>query len=383
LIDIRYSAWARLRGNAKVMYDVIVVGGGPAGTSAAIMCARAKARVLLLERGRFPRHKVCGEFVSSESLDLLVDLLVPSRASLLAGAVRITSARVYLDGRILQAPVAPPAASVARLDLDAALWDSAEQCGVDNRQQVTVQEIAGSGPFIVRSSAGEFESRALINASGRWSNLNPPSQDTANSSTKWIGLKGHFSEPSPPASVDLYFFKGGYCGVQPVGVSSEPSGSGRVNACAMVRADVASTLAEVFRCAPALQKRSQRWKAMSDPVSTSPLVFREPQSRQGDVLMVGDAAAFVDPFVGDGISLALRSGTLAGQCLIPFFAGSISLAEAARDYCSFYGRRLAPVFRSSSKIRRMLTWPRAVRAPVLFFLAKTPAATRYLIRKTR
>ncbi len=102
-----------------------------------------------------------------------------------------------------------------------------------------------------------------------------------------------------------------------------------VNACAMVRADRASTLTEVFSCHPALQERSRRWKPLSDSVSTSPLVFRQPQPERDGILMAGDAAAFVDPFVGDGISLALRSGSLAGECLLPFFAGKLSLAEAA------------------------------------------------------
>jgi flavin-dependent dehydrogenase len=366
-----------------VMYDLIVVGGGPAGTSAAITCAGAGARVLLLERGRFPRHKVCGEFISAESLGLLSDLLASQHASLLADAVRIPCARVFLDSRILQAPVNPPAASVSRLDLDAALWDSAEQCVVECRQQSAVQGVEGRGPFVVTTSTEQFECRAMINASGRWSNLKPASADARNSRVKWVGLKGHFAESHPPDSVDLYFFDGGYCGVQPVNMLDGASESGRVNACAMVRADVASTLPEVFRCHHELHDRSRQWKPLSDPVSTSPLVFREPRPEKDGVLMVGDAAAFVDPFVGDGISLALRSGTLAGQCLIPFFAGSISLAEAARDYCAIYGERLAPVFRTSSKIRRMLSWPRSVRTPVLFFLAKTPALTRYLVRKTR
>jgi flavin-dependent dehydrogenase len=60
-----------------MLYDLIVVGGGPAGCATAISAARSGASVLLLERGRFPRHKVCGEFVSAESLELLNDLLSP------------------------------------------------------------------------------------------------------------------------------------------------------------------------------------------------------------------------------------------------------------------------------------------------------------------
>ena len=363
------------------MYDLIVIGGGPAGTSAAITCARSGGRVLLLERGRFPRHKVCGEFVSAESLELLVSLLDPKHLRLFSDSVRIPRSRVFLDGRRLHTPIDPAAASISRLDLDAALWDSAEHNGVDGRQQTAVQRISGNGPFTVESSIGKFEGRALINASGRWSKLNPGTADA--SSRKWLGLKGHFSESSPPASVDLYFFDGGYCGVQPVDISDGAERSGRVNACAMVRADMASTLAEVFVCHPALRERSRGWKPLSDPVSTSPLVFREPQPERDGILMAGDAAGFVDPFVGDGISLALRSGRLAGECLIPFFVGTVSLVEAARYYRATYEQRLTPVFRTSSKIRRMLSLPQGVRIPILRLLEKTPAITRYLVSKTR
>jgi len=142
-------------------------------------------------------------------------------------------------------------------------------------------------------------------------------------------------------------------------------------------------LSGVFLCHPALLERSRGWEPLSDPVSTSPLVFREPQPERDGVLMVGDAAAFVDPFVGDGISLALRSGSLAGDCLIPFFAGNISLADAARDYRLAYERRLTPVFRTSSKIRRMLSLPQIVRTPILRLLQKAPAITRYLVSRTR
>jgi len=362
------------------MYDLIVIGGGPAGTSAAITCARSGARVLLLERGRFPRQKVCGEFVSAESLGLLANLLAPKYATLLSDSVRISRARIFLDGRTLHAPVDPPAASISRLDLDTALWESAEDCGVDGRQKVAVQSISGTGPFQIQTSVGAFEGRALINASGRWSNLNsaPP-----HPGVKWLGLKGHFREHSASASVDLYFFEGGYCGVQPVALTDEFERSGRVNACAMVRADLAGTLPEVFLCHPALQARSRAWEPLSDGMSTSPLVFRQPEPERDGILLTGDAAAFVDPFVGDGISLALRSGRLAGECLVPFFADTISLPDAARDYRATYERQLSSVFRTSSTIRRMLGLPQPVRIPILRLLEKSPMFTRFLVSRTR
>src|SRR5438105_6718346 len=192
------------------MHDLIIIGGGPAGASAAITAARQGGNVLLLERGRFPRHKVCGEFVSAESLGLLFSLLHSEHSHLLHNAPRMPQLRVYLDGRILRSPVEPPAASISRLDLDAALWDSAVRSGVDARQNTAVQKIEGHGPFSITSSAGTFTSRAVIDCSGRWSNLRPaPRSDT---SPKFLGLKAHFAEASPSQTVDLYFFDGGYCG---------------------------------------------------------------------------------------------------------------------------------------------------------------------------
>src|SRR5438034_746717 len=116
------------------MYDLIVIGGGPAGTAAAITAARVGANVLLLERGRFPRHKVCGEFVSAESLSVLAELLSGDHTSLLADSLHIPRARVFIDGQVLEAPVDPPAVSIARIDLDAALWHAAELAGVELRR---------------------------------------------------------------------------------------------------------------------------------------------------------------------------------------------------------------------------------------------------------
>jgi len=363
-------------------YDLIIIGGGPAGTSAAITAARSGANVLLLERSRFPRHKVCGEFVSAESLDLLANLLNRDDSGLLQEAILISKARVFLDGRILRTTVSPAAASIARLDLDAALWRSAISTNVDTRQQVTVQQVTGIEPFRVTTTIGEFETRAVVNASGRWSNLNLPFIEET-PPEKWLGIKGHFTEPSGEPSVDLYFFDGGYCGVQPVRVRSQDLGMGRVNASAMVRADVGTTLEAIFLRHPALHERSKHWIAASDPVSTAPLIFRDPRPERDGMLMAGDAAGFVDPFVGDGISLALRSGSLAAQCLGKFFAGETSLPDATAQYRELYRQTLVPIFRASSKIRQLLRLPQMVRKPLLMLLESAPAITRFAVRKTR
>lgn len=361
-------------------FDLLVIGGGPAGCSAAIGAARAGASVLLLERGDFPRHKVCGEFVSAESLLLLSDLLGDEKR-ILTDALRISYAQIFLDHATVRAAIEPAAASIARYDLDEALWRAAAKAGVNIRDKFVVRAVEGDGPFYVSDGDQSFTSRAIINATGRWSFLtHPATRSRASSENRWIGIKAHFRETGSADSVDLYFFDGGYCGVQPV---STTDGYRIVNACAMVRADVASSLPEVFELHPALQSRSRNWKLMMNPVTTSPLVFHQPEPVRGNMLQAGDAATFVDPFIGDGISLALRSGSLAAQSLQSCWRAERPLHEAAADYARKYAQDLAPVFRASTALRVLLRVPRLIRRPVLAFLQHTPTITSQLVKLTR
>ena len=273
-----------------------------------------------------------------------------------------------------EATLAPPAASISRYELDHALWRLAGQAGADCRQQAEVRDINGSGPFNLLTPAGAFTARAAINASGRWSNLRRR-RLAHRPRHKWVGWKAHFREPALARSVDLYFFAEGYCGVQPLG-------NGCVNACAMVRAGSADSIAEVLALHRGLRERSLEWQQVSETMATSPLVFATPDAEEGGVLFAGDAAGFIDPFVGDGISLALRSGTMAASALAEVWAGKRSVAEAAAAYRSQYERELGPLFRNAGWLRQLTSVPRVLQRPVMTAL-RWPRVTRFLFGKTR
>jgi flavin-dependent dehydrogenase len=227
----------------------------------------------------------------------------------------------------------------------------------------------------VSTSAGIFDARAVVDASGRCSNLRQKRTGAAKPQ-KWLGLKAHYSAPEAgPPSVDLYFFRAGYCGVQ-------PSGGGQVNVCAMVRAGCARSLEEVFVLHPGLLARSQGWKQAMEPVRTFPLIFRSPVTARLHVLHAGDAAGFVDPFVGDGIAIALRTGALAAQALDAFLAGRATLEDAIQRYRHDYQRAIQPVFRSASLLRRLTALPAPLRKPIIRVL-QIPALGRLLVSKTR
>jgi menaquinone-9 beta-reductase len=277
--------------------------------------------------------------------------------------------------------VDPPAASLARFDMDAALWRAATAAGVETRTDTPVLGVTGLGPFAIRTTSGNITARAVIDTAGRWSTLTERPPQLA-STPKWIGLKAHFCEESPAPTTDLYFFEGGYCGMQAVPLGDEPATS-RIVVCSMVRADVATRLEEVFAAEPRLLERSRSWTRLSEPISTAPLLFRAPVPVRDGVLRAGDAAGFVDPFVGDGISLALRGGALATDSLLPFLRGETRLQEATATYVKAYDECIAPVFRASSFLRGMLALPFGVRQPLLRILETFPVLPRLMMNQTR
>jgi len=350
-------------------YDLIVAGGGPAGSAAAITAARSGARVLLLEKDRFPRHKVCGEFVSSESLRLLRALL---EGEPFGAAPRIKCARIFASPKCQAIPVSPPAQSIPRHDLDKALLGAAKNAGAEVREETAVRQVLPGKLFSVSIGNDTLKTRAVVNATGRWSHL---TRFKVSEKEKWIGIKAHFSEASPPDSVDLYFFQGGYCGVQPVSETA-------INACAMVRADTANSLEHVFAMHPALWRRSRDWEQQFPTVSTSALHFRPHRTEDRGMFLAGDSAGFIDPFAGDGISLALHSGTLAAESLLPFLGGDSSLAEAHQRYGTAYRKRLASALRNAARLRSLLSAPAWLRSGAMA-LAGTRILGSLLVRSTR
>ena len=390
-------------------YDLIVAGAGPAGSACAITAARGGARVLLLEKDKLPRHKVCGEFVSPESLHLLESLL-GEKFNSFDLKPQIGAARIFLGRKMISLPVSPPARSISRFELDKELLQTARSTGVDVKEQTTVrnvEQMAGNNRVSVETAlsprapdapgfgvagwstgapdapafgvAGRstvsnksFSARAIVNSAGRWSQLTQPAGVKGH---KWIGLKAHYREARPSPTVDLYFFEGGYCGVQPVGKDA-------VNACAMVRSDAAHSLEEVFSRQPELWQRSRSWEPLFPAITTSPLYFRPPQPERNGMLMAGDAAAFIDPFAGDGISLALHSGTVAAQSLLPHLQGKCSLSEAAQQYRAAYLKRFSPAFRNAARVRMMVSTPPAIRSVLISLVGLRPFA-KAIVRSTR
>jgi flavin-dependent dehydrogenase len=216
---------------------------------------------------------------------------------------------------------------------------------------------------VVATEDAKLRGKSVVNASGRWSELQPRTELPGK---RLLGLKQHFFEEDAPNLTDLYFFPGGYCGVQSVGAE-------KVNVCALVDASAANTLNTVFTRSKPLFERAIRWQPASESFATAPIFFAAPQPVTGDMINVGDAAAFIDPFLGDGISIALQTGVLAGECALE--------QDGQNTYQREYVRRVAPALRRAARLRQWLASPlawKAMRIPGVISLAAR--STRVAIR---
>jgi flavin-dependent dehydrogenase len=305
----------------KAATEVEVIGGGPAGSAAALAALAEGSAVRLYEKARFPRHKVCGEFLSPEIEPLLdaLGLLSQFRA---AGPVRITRAVLHLRGREKHFRLPEPAFSLSRAALDGLLLGEALRRGAQLSHERR-KPAAGAGA-------------ALVVAHGRAAPRRPGS--------RLFGFKAHFAAPDPRAfeeAVELYFFAGGYAGLSPVE-------HGTVNVCGLAPEE--SLRGAGFRpeglLPAALLARLAALERRFDWLLTGPLVFRNEFQSRADAYLAGDALGFVDPFTGSGILAALATGRPAGQ------AASRGLAfEEHHAQCR---RTLRRQYRVASALRGML-----------------------------
>lgn len=342
-------------------YDVAIAGGGPAGCAAGIELARSGRRVLLLEAGTYPRQKVCGEFVSGEALPVLRGLLRDRYTELVRHVPEITRAILYGEREAVNVALPAAARSISRYELDHQLWQAAIEAGAEAHQPMTVLAIHPiAGGHTIRTTHGAFEARRVIDATGRWSRLNAEPKRTSG----WIGIKAHMLGSATEGAVSLFFFDGGYCGVEAVG-------PGLVNVCAMVEARRAKTVEQVLRMHSRLQETSGGWRVIKETLITSPLIPGR-RKRLG-ILRVGDAAGFLHPFLGDGISMALRSGMMAAE----------DIQSGEGKFAARFDREFGAAFRVAWVGGKALRLPAVLRNAGWALLARSPMVAEWVTRQGR
>jgi len=375
-------------------WDAVVVGAGPAGSATALLLARAGARVLLLDRARFPRDKPCSEYLSPETTRVLERL----GGGVVEGVAAASHAR--LTGMKVVAPSG--AEMVGRFDrtgerfsfalprasFDTILRRAAEDAGAVVREGVKVQDLVYDRGAVGGVVAKEtYRARVVVGADGLRSIVARRCGGVRTSPPRRVAFTAHVADVAGVTDLgEMHVGNSGYVGMGPIG--------GGVTTVALVVP--VRTLKQRLAPHPDFFAALDRFPGLTgrfDPrrivrriIATGPFAqwSRTSVAPGGGALLVGDAADFFDPFTGQGIYSALRGAELAAACLIPALARGVS-GPIPRAALQGYARARRGAFAGKWLLERLIAvgvgWP-ALAERVIGRLARHSELADLLVRAT-
>ena len=348
-------------------FDVIIVGAGPGGASAAIHLARHDLRVLLVEQKKFPRSKLCGEFISPECQRHFENLGVAE--SIHASKPSALTETVFYSARGHHVAVpsdwfgGTAALGLSRAVMDDALLRRAKACGVNVVENATINETIIERETVhgVRLKENEYFAPLTIDATGRARILSKKlNNGEIQSKRKLIAFKAHLRNTHVAANAcEIYFYRDGYGGLSTV--------EGDVsNLCFITSADlvkrhhsnpdviVREVIMKNERAAFTLANAQLESEWLS--ASWERFGRRQPNPANG-LIAIGDAAAFIDPFTGSGMLMAFESGELAADVIVRN-QEKLTPASIGVAYAEAYSQKFDSRLQISSWLRRAAFSPR-------------------------
>ena len=309
-------------------FDVIIIGGGLAGLTNAIHLSKFKQRVLLIEKNSYPKHKVCGEYISNEVLPYLNSLGIDP---IKEGAKQISKVQVStIKGNLIKGELPLGGFGMSRYFLDSLLLKKALFNGVQVLKDSVDSIVFKKGVFTVQTKDSKsFQSKVTIGAFGKRSVLDQKmNREFIKKKSPYLAVKIHVKGDFPENLIALHNFKGGYCGVSKVE-------NNLINLCYITEYNSFKKHKNITDFQHQVVFKNKHLKKIfeeSNPVFKKPLTisqisFETKKPVENHIIMCGDTAGMIHPLCGNGMGMAITSARLASIRILQFLNGEIKTRE--------------------------------------------------------
>ncbi|HKK89732.1 MAG TPA: NAD(P)/FAD-dependent oxidoreductase [Saprospiraceae bacterium] len=360
--------------------EVIIIGGGLAGLSAACSLGQKGKEVLLLEKSDYPRHKVCGEYVSKEVLPFLESIGFNPFDQ---GAVDISEFSLFDEqGHRADSPLPLGGFGLSRYAFDQALFKLAQKSGCEIKKDRVTEVMQVKEHFLVTTRSGDsYKAKVVLGAFGKRSHLDKTlNRPFMNKKAPYLAAKYHVRGDFPSELVGLYHFRGGYCGVSKVE-------SGELNICYIVDydqfkkyGDLADFEEEVLKRHPSLGPvLSNATMTFDRRLAISQISFENKSRSERGMLMLGDTAGMIHPLCGNGMAMALTSAQMASYFVVQYLEGYIDREQLIESYTKQWHSKFGNRMRASKVFNYLFYRPRLFSGGIRL-LQKLPFLLPPLIR---
>jgi menaquinone-9 beta-reductase len=363
--------------------EVTIIGGGLAGLTAGIHLSKIGIQVTIIEKNNFPKHKVCGEYISKEVLpyltwlDLDIQRLKPTNITKLQFSTT--------NGKSIYTKLPLGGFGISRYVLDEFLYKKAISNGCKIIQEnVESIDFIDNEFTITMSNNLQLKSKIVIGAFGKRSNIDQKlNRNFIQQKSPWLAVKAHYSGIFKDDLVGLHNFKGGYCGVSKVE-------NDKINVCYLANyetfkqhANIENYQKNVLSENPYLKEILENATMIFDkPLTISQISFEEKKAVENHLLMIGDTAGLIHPLCGNGMAMAIHSAKIVSELIEKFIKNEInSRKELEKEYQKQWNFNFKKRLKTGRLLSNLLQKPKLSEV-LMHILIIFPFLLSVIIKKT-
>jgi len=362
--------------------EVGIIGAGLAGLLTSIQLARRGVRVSVFEKKRFPFHRVCGEYISNETVPFLKSLGVfPEQYNPpVINELQLTS----VNGRAAHLPLDQGGFGVSRYVFDQFLCNQARAEGVTILEESEVEVVNfHDDRFKLIAQQKEYQFDIVVGSFGKRSKMDVVlKRNFVKHRSPYVGVKYHIKLKHPDHIIGLHNFKDGYCGISNVE-------NGVTNLCYLTHRDNLKKHKNIREMEEAVLFQNPYLRDIfsnatflfEKPEAINEISFRTKSPIENHMLMAGDAAGMITPLCGNGMALAIHSSKVLSELVVRYHSRTISRQQMEQMYADQWRKLFAQRLWAGRQIQNLFGGVWASNFAVTLALLATPVAT-WLVKQT-